>query len=146
MRRVLFILACSFLVAQCSTVSSRIDHNRDKFVDYPPETQSKIENGDIDKGFTEEMVYMAKGTPSEKSVIRRANHDVTLWKYALPYPASSSAPAPNSSLSPYGYPTFGPQTPTSSGGTASGSLDRAYYIVEFENGKVTGWSNYGTHD
>src|SRR5258708_14118694 len=50
----------------CSTVQSRINEKQQVFAQLDPSTQDKIKKGDIDIGYTPDMVYMALGEPSEK--------------------------------------------------------------------------------
>lgn len=101
----------------------------------------KIQNGDIEKGFTEDMVYMAKGDPEFKSQIQKKGKQTALWKYPLPYGAQGGESANSSLAGGYSYPGYGMGSPGSSTGAANGAtMRRAYFIVEFENGKVTEWT------
>lgn len=50
----------------CSSISSRIHDHSDEFNSYPAPIQSKIQDGLIDLGFTEEMVYLSKGSPPKR--------------------------------------------------------------------------------
>jgi hypothetical protein len=129
------VLIFSLFVSGCSNISSRIKENERQFNNYPPEVQSQIQSGHIDHGFTEEMVYMAKGKPNEKSTIEKNGKTLTLWKYASPMPATPMASGNSNVNTPYGYPSFGPGPSQ----PASIFYDRKYFKVEFENGKVVNW-------
>jgi len=127
----------------CGGVNSRIKKNEHLFASYPPETQGLIQNEKIEAGFTEDMVRMAKGDPSDVSQITRKiaqgkERKITLWKYRKPVPAThSTSPAAGSAMSsPYGYPGFGP------GPSQPIPMDytRIGLIVEFEQGKVIHWT------
>lgn len=135
-----FVLPLALLfVSACSSIPSRIKEHEREFNTYPPEIQSQIQSGRIDHGFTEDMVYMAKGKPSEKSSYEKKGPKgpvhVTVWKYASPAPATPANIASSSISTPYGYPTFGPGPSQ----PASVFYEKKYFKVEFENGKVTSW-------
>lgn len=122
-------------LAGCGGIKSRISDNQRLFATYPPETQAQIQNGRIDHGFTEEMVYMAKGKPSEKSSIERDGRKIAVWKYARPRPPGPPGSHSGALSSPYGYPGFGPGPSQ----PVPMFYDRSYFKVEFENGKVVRW-------
>jgi len=119
----------------CSTVKSRIGEHEKEFALYPPEVQAQIQNGNIDEGFTEEMVYMAKGNPAEKETSQKDGKTITLWKY--PQPGAVQPPGyPSTSFSsPYSFPTFGPGPIQ----PAPFPYARANFIVKFVDGKVESW-------
>lgn len=76
------VLAAALLAAGCSTPDSRIEKNSAAFDAYPPEVQAKIRAGEIEVGFTAEMVQIALGKPDR--VIRRvtADGETEVWAYA----------------------------------------------------------------
>ena len=127
----LFFMSCA------STQSSRIKEREKDFLAYPPEVQQQIQSGNVDKGFTEDMVYISKGTPSEKSSQVKSGKTITIWKYPksetqMVEPPRGSAPTGFSGA--YEYPTPGAvprQAPIFYG--------KPMEIIEFENGKVSGW-------
>ena len=129
------VVLLSFCAAACGGVKSRIREHEREFATYAPEVQAQIQSGRIDRGFTEDMVYLSKGTPDDQSSIDRDGRKVTIWKYARSSPALSSRGATSNLSSPYGYPGFGP------GPAQSAPLlyERAYFKIEFEKGKVIGW-------
>lgn len=141
-KALVFILATTVAFSACSSRKSRIDEKLSLFTTYPPEVQMHIQNGDIDKGFTEEMVYMAKGTPEAKSSIRKKGKTLDIWKYPQPYKSGGGEPASSGLAGGYNYPTFGPGSPGTpmTQGTSTPQMRRTYLIVEFEKGKVVDWS------
>lgn len=128
------VLVLLALLTSCSTVKTRIHEREKDFSAYPPEIQSQIQNGNIDEGFTEDMVYMARGNPAEKETMTRAGKTVTLWKYPGSAVAGPGFPS-TSFTSPYSYPTFGP------GPIQPAPYYRTHFIVEFEGGRVVGWGS-----
>jgi hypothetical protein len=54
----------------CMTRDARIQQNFALFCTYPPATQQKIRSGQVDMGFTREMVYMALG-PADRIAARQ---------------------------------------------------------------------------
>ena len=133
MKRLALFLFC--LLPACGGIGSRIKENERQFNTYPPEVQAQIQNGRVDKGFTEEMVYMSKGQPSEKQELERGGRKLTVWKYARRVPPAPPGGGGTSLSTPYGYPAFGPgpsqPTPV--------FYEHGYFKVEFEDGKVVGW-------
>jgi len=71
--------ACSF--AGCSTPASRIEKNLDLFNTFPLEAQAKIRQGEVDIGFTPDMVRIAKGDPPRTYVRQTAEGQTEVWSY-----------------------------------------------------------------
>ena len=146
MRRLFLILVISGFVG-CTNVATRIKENERQFGTYAPEAQAQIQNGRIDRGFTEEMVYMAMGKPDNKDTITisaraKGAHDrdgkkITLWKYLRRDVNAAPRESSTGLSSPYSYPTFGPGP----GQPAPVIYDRRYYKVEFLDGKVIRWDS-----
>ncbi len=129
-----FLIALGFL-SGCATTHSRVKEHALEFNSFPAQTQAQIQSGRIDKGFTEDMVYMARGEPSDKVKAVRDGKPTTVWKYArpgAPLPVSASG---GNLAAPYGYPGFGPNPSQ----PAPMFYERSYFKVEFLNGKVVGW-------
>lgn len=127
-------LAASFVILGCSSVGSRIKENERLFGTLAPEAQAQIQNGRIDRGFTEDMVHMAMGKPDAKETVQRDGKTVLVWKYVR---RDLNAPRDSATglSSPYSFPTFGP-------GPSHPSpviYDRKYYKIEFIGGKVVRW-------
>lgn len=70
------------LLAGCrSGPSARIDRNPEVFAGFPEEVQANVRAGEIDMGYTEEMVAMALGDP-DRVVNRRADGtEERVWIY-----------------------------------------------------------------
>jgi hypothetical protein len=119
----------------CGGVNSRIKDHQREFATYPPEVQGQIQNGRIDRGFTEQMVYLAKGEPDERTTAKLGAKSIVVWKYARHMPSAPPGQAAGGLSTPYGYPTFGP------GPTQPTPLfyEKSYFKVEFDKGKVIGW-------
>ena len=76
-----FVFACLFLLAACSTPDSRIADNRSAFDKLPAEIQQKIRTGQVDVGFTPEMVVLALGEPAHKFTRKTEQGDTEVWSY-----------------------------------------------------------------
>ncbi len=142
MKTITYIIAgLLFLIMMgCSTVSNRIQKHAKDFVNYPLDAQNKIQKGQIEKGFTEKMVYMAKGEPSEVKKEMKAHSENLAWYYTRPQMATpagaASQPNCESMSSPFGYPNMGP-SPNQCVATLMYS---PYLIVYFKDGKVSEWN------
>jgi len=77
----LLVLIAAALLAACATPDSRIADNRSAFSQYPAEIQAKIKAGQVDVGFTPEMVLMALGEPTRKFTRKTEKGDTEVWGY-----------------------------------------------------------------
>lgn len=78
----LFCCATLALLAACaSTPESRIQKNPELFNSFPPEAQEKIKKGDVEIGFTPDMVLMAKDKPDRKYSRKTAAGEAEVWSY-----------------------------------------------------------------
>lgn len=68
-------------LAGCSTVESRIEEKAAVFNALPVEQQSRIKQGLVDVGFTQDMVYMAMGSPDRVNEKSSAEGHETIWIY-----------------------------------------------------------------
>lgn len=77
------LLSClaALVLAGCSTVQSRIEEKSAVFNALPSETQSRIEQGLVDVGYTQDMVYIAMGKADR--VVERSTGagSETVWVY-----------------------------------------------------------------
>lgn len=81
--RPLFALAAVLLLAACaSTPESRIKKNPELFASFPADVQAKVQKGEVDIGFTPDMVELAKGKPSRTYSRRTAAGDTEVWAYS----------------------------------------------------------------
>jgi hypothetical protein len=83
MKNPLTLLSClaALVLAGCSTVESRIEEKAAVFNALPAETQSRIQQGLVDVGYTQDMVYIAMGRADR--VVERASAagTETVWIY-----------------------------------------------------------------
>jgi hypothetical protein len=70
------------LAVACSSPESRILANAAAFNAWPSEVQQKVRAGQVDVGFTEEMVLVALGAPEGKSVRTTEEGTAEVWTYA----------------------------------------------------------------
>jgi hypothetical protein len=80
------ILAAAFpalvlALAGCSTPQSRIEKNRAVFSGFPTAVQEKVRAGQIDVGFTPEMVALALGEPARKATRKTEAGEAEVWIY-----------------------------------------------------------------
>ena len=69
------------LLAGCATPEHRIRQNQELFDSFPVAAQARIRGGQIDLGFTPDMVRIAFGEPSRTLVRRGADGDAEIWLY-----------------------------------------------------------------
>ena len=77
-------LLCLFL-SGCMTAESRrekrITQNIDLFYEFTEEERAKIRRGDIDIGFSEDMVFLAIGKADRVARLKNADGQSTTWQY-----------------------------------------------------------------
>ena len=76
-----FALLLFALLAACSSPDSRIAGDRSAFDKLPAEVQQKIRAGQVDIGFTPEMVRLALGEPDRKFTRKTGAGDLEVWGY-----------------------------------------------------------------
>lgn len=79
------LLVAVLLLGACSTISSRIEEKGTVFNSLDPNTQAKIAHGDIDLGFTPDMVYIALGQPDVRRRQVSNNGTTEQWIYRSYY-------------------------------------------------------------
>jgi hypothetical protein len=124
--------ACALIA--CSTIGSRIKEHQALFDSYPPEVQDKILAGNIEVGFTPEMVEMAWGEPYRKDQVTGEDFVAEVWTW------SRSVPGVGVGMGTGGY--YGGNVGIGTGvlvGDSAHREDRAQ--VEFRNGKVVTFRN-----
>lgn len=117
-------------LAACSTPDSRIAGNRAVFDPLPAEVQQKIRAGQVEVGFTPEMVRLALGEPDRVFTRRSDRGDTEVWGYRDHGPHFSIGIGVGS----------GGRHSSVAGGVAmsTGGYDPEEKIrVEFREGKVT---------
>jgi hypothetical protein len=78
---VLCLASVVFLAACSSTPEERIAKNQALFDEYPPTVRQKIRAGQVDVGFTPEMVRLAFGEPTRQFNRQTEAGMVELWIY-----------------------------------------------------------------
>lgn len=81
LHKCVFPCLAALLAACATTPQSRIKANQALFDGLPPAAQEKIKNGQVDIGFTEDMVLMAMDTPDRKYVRTTAAGGTSVWSY-----------------------------------------------------------------
>lgn len=69
------------MLGACSTVNSRIQENAGLYYSLDPNTQAKLAHGDIDLGFTPQMVYIALGQPDLRRTNLSQSGQTETWIY-----------------------------------------------------------------
>ncbi len=88
------MLAASLgFLAGCQTVEHRIKEKPEVFAQIDKATQDKIKQGIIDLGYTEDMVYLALGTPDQKREAISEKGKSTIWIYNTYYTRYDGATA-----------------------------------------------------
>ncbi len=78
----LTVLVVLALAAGCvSTPARRIARHPELFAGYPPAVQAQIRRGEIDIGFTPDMVRLALGEPSRVLARQTAAGATDVWNY-----------------------------------------------------------------
>lgn len=146
------------LLAGCGSPTSpnaimdRVDANRDVYETWPLEIKDAVLSGQVLRGMTPDMVYVARGKPSER--IDRGNGD-EIWVYRIAGSGGGGSIIPRGTTvsvgtgggAGYPYPTYPGTYPTTGtgiyvppivlgGGGGSAEPDLEEQIV-FRNGKVT---------
>jgi hypothetical protein len=80
-RPICFALPLLLLLAGCATPARRIQQNQELFDSFPVAAQARIRGGQIDLGFTPEMVRIAFGEPQRKLVRRTPGIEAEIWFY-----------------------------------------------------------------
>ena len=114
----------------CSTIDSRIEANQELFDGFSAEDQATIRAGQVEVGFSQEMVRMALGDPDETTIEIDEQGEILVWAWTKSRPGISVGIGGGSGG--YGYSGVG-------GGASMGTPARKDYqtIVEFVSGRVT---------
>jgi hypothetical protein len=73
--------ATAVMLAGCASPQSRIRQNPELFVQLTPEQQEMIRGGQVDLGFSAEMVRLALGEPDAYSLRRDLDGTSEIWSY-----------------------------------------------------------------
>jgi hypothetical protein len=77
----LLALGLALFLSGCSTPGSRIAKNPELFASFPLSVQERIRAGEIDIGFTREMVMMAVGKPHHTYLRTTKAGESEIWAY-----------------------------------------------------------------
>jgi len=85
------LLVCMGLVSGCSstTPDQRIRRNQELFNSLPPDAQASIRDGQVQVGFTPDMVLLALGEPSNRSTRTTQSGTSEVWTYSSRSSSSS---------------------------------------------------------
>lgn len=72
-------------IAGCATPESRIKEKPEVFNNFPPDVQSKVRTGQVDIGFSKDMVYIALGKPDREYTRTTADGTFEVWSYTATY-------------------------------------------------------------
>jgi outer membrane protein assembly factor BamE (lipoprotein component of BamABCDE complex) len=72
-------------IAGCATPESRIKEKPEVFNSFPPDVQSKVRTGQVDIGYTKDMVYIALGKPDREYTRTTAEGTYEVWSYTDRY-------------------------------------------------------------
>lgn len=72
-------------IAGCATPESRIKEKPEAFNSFPPEVQSKIRTGQVDIGYSKDMVYIALGKPDREYTRTTTEGTYEVWSYTDRY-------------------------------------------------------------
>ncbi|MDA3874294.1 MAG: hypothetical protein PF795_10100, partial [Kiritimatiellae bacterium] len=75
-----------------ATPAKRIQANPEQFESFPSEAQTSIREGQIELGFTPEMVEMAKGRPNRLYSRKTTDGEIEIWSYVRVVPYTISQP------------------------------------------------------
>jgi hypothetical protein len=127
-----FALISSILwFAGCATSpQDRISENRELYRSFPSAVQRKVSAGEVDVGFTEEMVQLALGEPHRRVTRQTETGTDEVWIYANREPRVSFG---------FGFGSYGRHSGSSVGvSTSTGAYGREERMrVVFQDGKVT---------
>ena len=77
--------ALALLLGACSTIDSRINEKSDAYYNADEATRAKLDQGQIDIGFSPDMVYIALGQPDSKRQRVTADGVTETWIYSTYY-------------------------------------------------------------
>lgn len=81
MKNLMMLMAVAVLVSACASPQSRIRNNLELFASFDPEVQERIEAGQVEIGFTEDMVRMALGEPNRRLRQTTQEGESVAWVY-----------------------------------------------------------------
>ena len=79
------LLGAALLLGACSTINTRINEKAPVFYSLDPDTRAKIAHGDVELGYTPDMVYIALGQPDVKRHSVSTSGQTEQWIYRSYY-------------------------------------------------------------
>ena len=81
----------ALLLAGCETsgTSTRIQEKPATYAALSPQQQQAIKAGELNVGYTTDMVYLSLGKPSEINLVETADGLATVWTYKKFYPTAA---------------------------------------------------------
>ena len=79
------IVTLAAALVGCSTPAACIKSNQALFDTFPPDVQERVREGNIDMGYTKDMVYIAKGDPDRRYARETALGETEVWAYVDTY-------------------------------------------------------------
>lgn len=76
-----FLLSALILIAGCQTIDRGIEENAELFATFATDGQRIMRDGEIDLGFTPEMVVIAWDKPDMRQVLRSREVERDIWTY-----------------------------------------------------------------
>jgi len=131
----LCVITSVLLFAGCSsTPQDRISENKALYESFPADVQRKVSAGQVDIGFTPDMVRLAMGKPHKIFNRADAHGESEVWVYAKSKPQFSFG------VGVGGYSGgYGGGTSTGVGVSTTTAPDEGEYMrVVFQDGRVTG--------
>jgi len=91
MKGILLLCLLGGLTA-CSTPQRRIQKNPELFAGFAPEEQDLIRAGQVELGFSPDMVRLARGNPSRRSLRITPDGEIEVWRYIRTVQSLQSTP------------------------------------------------------
>jgi hypothetical protein len=130
---ILCVITSVLLLAGCaSTPQDRISKNRAIYESFPADVQRKISAGQVEMGFTPDMVALALGKPDQKLTRAEAGGETEVWVYEKHKPQFSFGVGMGSAN--YG---SGGGVATGVGVSTSTPPSSDYMRVAFRDGRVS---------
>ena len=83
--RLCIALMATVILAGCATPESRIKEKPEVFNSFPPDVQSKVRTGQVEIGYSKDMVYIALGKPDREYTRTTAESTFEVWSYTDRY-------------------------------------------------------------
>jgi len=75
------LVSASLFFTACTTPTSRIKQYPEMFKAFSPEVQAKVQQGEVELGFTRDMAFLALDKPDRKYARQTEGGSVEVWSY-----------------------------------------------------------------